>query len=161
MSGRDPVQMLGNEITLSVRNSSGWNVVFDKTPTTVLIESHMHDIMTFLPQISKRDIHGPMKIGINKLNKLTAYPPRFSIFAHPSATHNSLTDPSSPQLVVQGLDIEDCCFEIITPCKQKMPKTFIYVFHQTIRGPLHCLPHYLLNHARVSQTTLNWSHVLL
>ena len=35
MSGRDSVQMLEKEITLSVRNSSGWNVTFDKTPATV------------------------------------------------------------------------------------------------------------------------------
>ena len=106
-----------------------------------------------------------MKIGVDKLNDLTNYPPKFSIFAHPSATCSSSSDPSSPQLVVQGLDIEDCCFEIITPCKQKTAQDIhLCFFNQTIRSPLHCLPHHLLNHKRVSQQfqmMLNWSLALL
>ena len=34
-SDRDRVQMTADEVKLSIRNSDGWEVIFDKTPTTV------------------------------------------------------------------------------------------------------------------------------
>ena len=45
------------------------------------------------------------------LSELTDYPPKFSIFAHP--THKA-TESVTPQLVVEGLDVE-CSFKIIIP----------------------------------------------
>ena len=64
----------------------------------------------YLSQIRKRDLDIPQAFS-----ELTDYPPRFLIFAHPTGKG---TCSDSPQLVVQGLDVEDCSFEIITPGKQ-------------------------------------------
>ena len=61
----------------------------------------------------KREVDLPKEItGIN-LSQLTDYPPKFAICAYPLAGHKG-GGSGTPQLVVEGLDIE-CCFEIITP----------------------------------------------
>ena len=47
---------------------------------------------------------------------LTDYPPKFSIFVR--QTHGGDGDDSeSPQLVIQGLDLKEYSFEMITPGK--------------------------------------------
>ena len=65
------------------------------------------------------------------VSKHTDYPPKFSIFVRPLASRKS-TDSGTPQLVVEGVDVEECSFEIITPSKG----TDNYVANQTIHNPL-------------------------
>ena len=62
-------------------------------------------------QILKRDLDAPKLLNV-AVNKLTDYPPKFTIYIIQTLnqTHSEL-----PKLLVQGLDIEDCSFKLITP----------------------------------------------
>ena len=42
--------------------------------------------------------------------KLRDYPPKFTIFVHPCSVSSE-----PPQLIIQGVDVGDCSFEIIPP----------------------------------------------
>ena len=103
------IQIEDNEITLSLRNSYGWNVTFDKTPmkvlsTDVATSMHFDSWFSACMQIKKRELEIP-----GYFEQLPDYPPKFRIFV--SREHHTKT---RPQLVVQGV-CEECTFEIITP----------------------------------------------
>ena len=98
------VKMTANEVTLSViAKSEGWNVTFDKEPTKVAKIDNNWFSAFFSLQIQRRDI-----IMIN-----TDYPPKFLIYL----SYNGNDHCRPPKLLIQGLDVENCSFEIITPCK--------------------------------------------
>ena len=68
------------------------------------------------------------------ISKLTDYPPKFSIFAHP--THKAIDESVTPELMVGGLDVE-CSFEIIIPSKsilsQQLEVTGIGAYMSTLK----------------------------
>ena len=68
------------------------------------------------------------------ISELTDYPPKFSIFAHP--THKATDESVTPQLMVGGLDVE-CSFEIIIPSKsilnQQLEVTGIGAYMSTLK----------------------------
>ena len=119
-------RMKTDEVTLSASHSQGWTVIFDREPTKVLeiMINYWMANYTF-SQIRKRDVDLPKFFNGMNISELTDYPPKFSIFAHRQQTCSD-ADSSRPQLQVQGLDVEDCSFEILTPpCKCK-----VYRIHQ-------------------------------
>ena len=67
------------------------------------------------------------------ISELTDYPPKFSIFAHP--THKATDQSVTPKLMVEGLDVE-CSFVIIVPSKsilsQQLEVTGIGAYMSTL-----------------------------
>lgn len=70
----------------------------------------IRELFSFFSQIQRRDVDVPEGIAVCEL---TDYPPKFSIFL----SYNGGDHCSPPKLQIQGLDVGDCSFEIITPGK--------------------------------------------
>ena len=117
------VQITANKITLDVCNSEGWNVTFDKNPTMVgltlaVINSCIDSYMPF--QIRKEEVDAPGVQGSDP-DKLPDYPPKFSISVYRDQAHEA---PAWPKLVIRGVDIKKCSFEIINPGELIMERKY-------------------------------------
>ena len=104
--------MVANEILLSATNAKRWKVTFDKEPTKVCYRLIIVPCLHAKIQIQKRDIDIPEILGI-EVSELPDYPPKFLIYITKSPDKKS----GPPKLIVEGFDIPNCSFPLITPSK--------------------------------------------
>ena len=68
-------------------------------------------LYTLRLQILKRDLDAPGYA----VRRLSDYPPKF--FIHINQAMDQVRADESPKLIVQGVDIENCSFPLVTPSK--------------------------------------------
>lgn len=69
----------------------------------------------YLPifQIQKQEVDRPKLINVD-FDTLADYPPRFSIYINPNSDE---VKSKSPKLLIEGLNIVNCSFELLIPSK--------------------------------------------